>query len=396
MIRSQRTWTAAIVLTAVLSVSAFSPDRLRTTVEWLSDAMREGRAATSDGAAATGDYLLEQFRAAGLDAEFQAIDGRRRNVVGRLGTASRHIVVGAHYDGQGRGFPSASDNAAGVALMLELARELSRTDLPVSVLFIAFDDEERGLAGSRHYVQEPVLPLEDAIAAVILDTMGRSFLDLDRWTLIVLGSEFSPELGSIVDRTAESELMFLGTDLIGPRSDFAPFAMHGVPYLFFSNATHADYHGRGDTADRILYDRLAVDGDTIREVVTNIANLTMNPEYLGTPRYPDGEVAGLLSMLSTIEDERSGLSEEYRLLLDDLKTRLSAAPSRRDLRLATSVLLAMATPRVSSFSLVSLIGPFYESAGQGDVARAAYREALRWTTNATLRRSVEAKIQALD
>jgi hypothetical protein len=389
-------WLAAIAVTACLSVSAVSPVRLRTTVEWLSDSMREGRASTSEGAEAAGDYLLEQFEAAGLASEFQNIDASRRNVIGRVGTAERHIIIGSHYDGQGRGFPSASDNAAGVAIMVELARELAGMELPVSLLFVAFDDEERGLAGSRHYVRNPVLPLEDVIAVVIMDTMGRSFLDLERWTLIALGSEFSPQLSSIVRQRGGDKLVLIGTDLIGPRSDYASFARQRVPYLFFSNATHEDYHGAGDTPDRLRYDQMDSDQETIREVILDIAALPQRPAYLREPVYPENEAAELVSLLETILVERNELSAQYGVLVDDLKERLSQGPLREDLRLATSVLLAMATPRVSGFSLAALIGPFYESEGKVAEARAAYEEALRWTTNALARATIENKLDTLN
>ena len=389
-------WLTAIALTALLCVAAQSRENLETDVRWLSDPAREGRAAASAGAGATADYLFEQFRSIGLDTEFQDIDGNTRNVIGRLGTASRHIVIGAHYDGQGRGFASASDNAAGIAVMLELARSLSDADLDVSLIFIAFDDEERGLFGSRHYVANPILPLDDALAVVVMDTMGRSFIDLERWTLIVLGTEFAPELGEIVDLHGGSELVFLGTDLVGPRSDFAPFAAAQVPYLFFSNATHADYHGRGDTPDRLRYDRLDADGETIRQVIVDIAALGVRPEFLETPEYPDSEARGLVSLMATIENERSDLSSAYAVLFDDLKERLSPTSTRADLRLATSVLLAIATPSVSSFSLSSLIGPFYEAEGKSAEALAAYEEALRSTRNPFARSTLEEKIRSLD
>ena len=389
-------WLAALALTASLSVGALSPLRIETTVRWLSDSMREGRASASDGADATGDYLMEQFLEMGLEAEFQNIDSERRNVIGRLGTSPRHIVIGAHYDGQGRGFPSASDNAAGVAVMLELARELADAELGASLLFVAFDDEERGLNGSRHYVANPILPLDDALGVIIMDTMGRSFIDLERWTLIVMGTEFAPRLGEIVSSYGGDELTLLGTDLVGPRSDFAPFAAVGVPYLFFSNATHADYHGRADTPDRLNYARLDLDGETIRQVILDISRLDTRPEYLALPIYPEDEAFRLVQLMGTIEIERSEVAARYGVLFDDLRERLMDQPTRQELRLATSVLLAVATPSVSSFSLSSLIGPFYEAEGKSDQALAAYREALRSTSNPFARGTLEDKIRSLD
>jgi hypothetical protein len=229
------------------------------------------------------------------------------------------------------------------------------------VVFIAFDDEENGLNGSRYYVQNPVYPLEDLATAVILDTMGRSFMDLERWTLIVLGTEFSPELAAVVGRLDDPEIELIGTDLIGARSDFAPFAARRIPYLFFTNATHRDYHGTGDTPDRIRYDRLDRDAGTILQVILDVARLGSVPTFRTQPSYPQHE-AGLLSgYIDLIEAERPDLAESYRLLFGDLRVRLEGNPSREALHLAATVLLSAATPRLSAFPLAYAIGPFYEA-----------------------------------
>src|SRR5204863_9140959 len=103
--------------------------------------------------------------------------------------------------------PSASDNAAGVAVVLELVRELKSRELPVSLVAVAFDDEEQGLNGSRYYVDHPLYPLEKAQAAIIFDTMGRQFMDLSSWTMFVLGSEYSKELAAVVQKHTAPEML---------------------------------------------------------------------------------------------------------------------------------------------------------------------------------------------
>ena len=377
------------------SFSAVSVDRIRSTIAWLSDPALDGRQSQSPGALATADYLLEQFTEIGLSAQLQDIGPGRRNVVARWGNKAAHVIIGAHYDGQGMGYRSASDNAAGVAVMLELARDLGEVDLPVSLVFIAFDDEERGLNGSRYYTEEPVYPLEDARAVIIMDTMGRSFVDLEHWTLVVFGTEFSPELASIVERRRTPEMLPLGTDLLGPRSDFAPFAANQVPYLFFTNATHKDYHGGGDIPSRLQYDRLQTDAETIRQVVVDIASAGDEPTYLEVPSYPEGEYDELTAFLDAIESEHQDLSPSYSLMFADLRERLSVDPTRESLSLAISIMLSAATPRVSSFALSYLIGPLYESEGKREIAVAVYTEALKWTPNPFARKSLEEKIQSL-
>src|ERR1041384_3853208 len=210
----------------------------------------------------------------------QDFGGGRKNVVARTGKAERYVLLGAHYDGQGAGMPSASDNAAGVAVVIELIRELKAKELPVSIVAVAFDDEEQGLNGSRYYVDHPLYPLDNAQAAIIFDTMGRQFMDLSSWTMFVLGAEYSKELAGVIQKRSRPEMLVVGTDLIGPRSDFAGFGLKHVPYLFFTHATHKDYHGPGDTADRVDYGRLAQDSQYIAQVVEDIARLQSRPQVL--------------------------------------------------------------------------------------------------------------------
>ena len=92
-----------------------------------------------------------------------------RNVVGILPGAKEEwsaesVVVGAHYDHLGRGWPDvragqegkihpgADDNASGVAVLLDVARLLKETHNPSrSIVFVAFDGEEWGRKGSIRY-----------------------------------------------------------------------------------------------------------------------------------------------------------------------------------------------------------------------------------------------------
>ena len=79
-----------------------------------------------------------------------------RNIVARLNANSNQtVVVGAHYDnafssGKGQG---AYDNGSGVGIMLALAESLVGANLPFNIEFVAFGGEEKGLLGSRFYLQ---------------------------------------------------------------------------------------------------------------------------------------------------------------------------------------------------------------------------------------------------
>jgi hypothetical protein len=329
------------------------------------------------GAARAAQYIFDQFQQAGFNVQMQEFSNNRRNVVARLGSAQRHVVIGAHYDGQ-PGFPSASDNAAGVALLIEVARDLKTLNLPISVVAIAFDDEEQGLNGSNYYVDHPVFPLEQLSAALIFDTMGRHFLDLKTSTLFVLGAEYSRELAQVVERRARPDMLVAGADLIGPRSDFAGFARRKIPFLFFTHATHKDYHGEGDRPELLDYARLAEDAAAIEQMVADVARLPRNPAYLDAPVYGTREVATLTKIIAQVRQERPDLPNAYRLVFNDLEKRIQTDQSRATMNVAATALLALATPRLSPFLIEFIVAPAYQKDNKPEIARALLEEAARW------------------
>ncbi len=373
-------FAAALAVIVSITYSAAVPssvERLHSNVSWLSDPARQGRLAGTSGAVDSANYIAAQFREIGYDVQFQEFGGNRRNVIARLGAATNVIVAGAHYDGQGTGYPSASDNAAGVAVLLELARDLISAKLPVSLLLIAFDDEEQGLNGSRYFADHPAVPLENVESAIVFDALGRRFLDLKEWTTIVLGTEYSAELASVVRKSGGKDILNIGADLIGPRSDFAPFAARRVPFLLFSDGTYVDYHGKGDTAERIDYMHLADVCKIIGAVIRDIASLKMKPAYRSEPVYSMDESAKMLKLMASVRAEKKDLSLAYRLVFDDLKSRIPMDPSRESIRMATSALLAAATPAHARFFLDVELEPYYDMLKKQSIVTALREESAR-------------------
>src|SRR5262245_63506795 len=93
----------ALLVIALLTVSAISVDRMKAHVTWLADTAREGRRAGTPGAVSAADYIAGKLRETGYETQMQEFGGNRRNVIGRFGTSDKYIVIGAHYDGQGTG-----------------------------------------------------------------------------------------------------------------------------------------------------------------------------------------------------------------------------------------------------------------------------------------------------
>jgi Zn-dependent M28 family amino/carboxypeptidase len=193
------------------------------------------------------------------------VDGRLRarvrrvetqNVVGLVPGSERpdeYILVTSHYDHFGVGEPidgdsiynGAYDNASGTALLLEMARALAEIEPapPRSVLFIATGAEEQGLLGAQWYVQSPLYPLEQTVAAINLDganvwgeTTDVSVLGEERSELGLYLRRHLGHVGYTITPEAEPEV---GTYF---RSDHFPFARAGVPALYIKHGLQ--YVGR--------------------------------------------------------------------------------------------------------------------------------------------------------
>lgn len=109
-------------------------------------------------------------------------DGKSCNVIGLIEGSDpvlkeEVIIVGAHLDGQGylgELFPSALDNASGVADIMGAAKALAQSETKPkrSVLFILIGGEECGLYGSKFYADNPIFPIEKTVFMINLDMVG--------------------------------------------------------------------------------------------------------------------------------------------------------------------------------------------------------------------------------
>ncbi len=176
-----------------------------------------------------------------------------------------YIVFSAHMDHVGtsaaRGgadsiFNGADDDASGTAGVLELAEAFSRPGgrPKRSIIFLTVSGEERGLLGSGYFAANPPVPIEQLVANINMDMIGRNWRD----TIVVIGKEHS-DLGTTLARVnaANPGLGMTAIDDLWPeqsfytRSDHYNFARRGVPVLFFFNGVHADYHKASDSPDKI-------------------------------------------------------------------------------------------------------------------------------------------------
>ncbi len=203
------------------------------------------------------------------------------------------IVVSAHYDHLGMDgnivYNGADDDGSGTVAVLEIAEAMMQAKLNGegprrSILFMTFSGEEKGLFGSKSYTDDPVFPLENTIADLNIDMIGRvdDAHKNDSDYVYIIGSNFlSTELHSINEAAAKTytnlELDYSYNNTSDPnryyyRSDHYNFAKNNIPVIFYFNGSHDDYHKPTDDIEKINFDLLAERAKLVFHTLWILAN----------------------------------------------------------------------------------------------------------------------------
>ncbi len=281
---------------------AFTAQELMAHVTTLAGPDMAGRETGTPGNAKARAFVLEQFRAAGLEPlgktfempfafeRRQPADGKTESVKmqginlggicrGRGAKDNGAIVLTAHYDHLGVRdaaiYHGADDNASGVTMLLALARQCRITPWMHDAIFVAFDAEEMGLQGARAFVKTLPIPSNRTIALNInFDMVARG----DKNELYIAGTHHTPALKPILEPVASrSKIKVLfghdsggGQDDWTTQSDHAAFHQAGIPFIYFGVEDHPDYHKPTDTADKINPAFFYQSALTILDAVTTI------------------------------------------------------------------------------------------------------------------------------
>lgn len=204
-----------------------------------------------------------------VNTEVVEEEGRTVNVVGLIEGADsvlkdEYIVIGAHYDHIGLGkrnsrsyaksgdsiHNGADDNASGVAGLVELAEFFSckKKTLNRSLVFISFSAEELGLIGASYYVDNPKVSIDNTVAMINMDMIGR----LDNNELTIFGVGSSPEWEGIINDSNSKHNFDISLNNSGfAPSDQSVFFAEGIPVLHFFTGLHDDYHTPSDDWEKI-------------------------------------------------------------------------------------------------------------------------------------------------
>ena len=221
-----------------------------------------------------------------------------RNVLGFIeGTDEKLkeeiVVVSAHYDHLGKQGPviynGADDNGSGTTTVLEVAEAFAMakkngTGPRRSVLILLMTGEEKGLLGSKYYAERPIFPLENTIADVNVDMVGRvdeKYKENPNYIYVIGSDRLSSELHEINERMNKQytnlTLDYTYNAEDDPnryyyRSDHYNFAEKGIPAIFYFNGTHKDYHRPSDTVEKINFEKMETIGRLVFYTVWELAN----------------------------------------------------------------------------------------------------------------------------
>jgi hypothetical protein len=293
------------VLAAAVAAAAALTGCLPADVGALASDALEGRENETAGAAAARDYLLDQLRpisrgadtsATGDAAYLQRFYGGTNVVAVIPGTdlADRYVVVGAHYDGLGTTCRTvdaadqvcngATDNAAGVAVVLRVARELAAHPGRRSVVVAFWDGEEDGLLGSFSFVTNPLVPLDAVEAYVNYDIQGANLLPSLRTSTFALGAETGgSRLTGAVARSRDQAALqttMLSSIFGQGRSDHVAFLSNGIPSVFFSDSTGPCYHTAQDGVAVVDFGKLSQQAAMATRLVRDLASTSTPPDLV--------------------------------------------------------------------------------------------------------------------
>jgi hypothetical protein len=148
------------------------------------------------------------------------------------------------------------------------------------MVFIGFSAEERGLIGSRFYVNKPVFPLEDTVAMINFDMIGRMKGDL----LIINGARCGKEFPALLDQANKNESLKLNKSKTIAGSDHLPFYQKGIPAVHFFTGLTPDYHTPDDTFDKINVAGVVRTIDFCEQFLKGVVAMPTRVEYVKLAR----------------------------------------------------------------------------------------------------------------
>lgn len=278
-----------------------SSEQIMQDISFMAQDKLEGRLVGTEGEKMAAEYIASRFLSLGLSTfpSYQNYqqdyvvhkkpnphsltptgDVSSQNVIGYIDNKSdQYVIIGAHYDHLGYGHfgtlwdgdpaihNGADDNASGVAVMLEIAKQLINGPNNNNYVFMAFSGEELGLWGSNYWVKNPSIDLGKINYMINLDMVGR--LNAER-SVAINGTGTSPVWDKKLDQLNRYNFNIVkSASGVGP-SDHTSFYNNNIPVLHFFTGQHKDYHKPSDDVEFINAEGTTEIGSYILDIIYNL------------------------------------------------------------------------------------------------------------------------------
>jgi Zn-dependent M28 family amino/carboxypeptidase len=268
---------------------------------------------------------IDQRVSVTTDVEHATVDDR--SIVAMLegsdpALRDEHVLISAHFDHDGadgpRVYNGADDDGSGTVGLIEIAEAYALAAAAGqrprrSVIFAAWNSEERGLLGAWAYTEDPIIPLERIVAVLNMDMIGRNeevqpggggrFRGLELQTAEsnanatnIIGTLRSPDLRAAFDKANQGiglELKYRYDNNVSNlmrRSDHWPFIQRGVPGVWVHTGLHPDYHTIYDRPEKINYPKMQKIARMVYQTSWDLANSASRPRLLPPPSAPTDRV----------------------------------------------------------------------------------------------------------
>ena len=235
-----------------------------------------------------------------LNAQVEAVRTHADNILGLIPGADPKlrdevVIVSAHNDHigttkDGTVNNGADDNGSGTTTLMTAAAALAAQAPPRrTILFLSVSGEEKGLLGSEWWCNHPTVPLDQVVADINIDMVGRNDPDAvgatpspkhtDYNTLVARAVELGPTVGLEITWNAPKA----GDDRVDnyyQRSDHYNFAEKGIPVVFFFSGVHEDYHRPTDDIEKIDREKLRKMVHLVMALASDVANADQRPRKL--------------------------------------------------------------------------------------------------------------------
>ncbi len=301
-------------------LNTIKSEELKTHLEEVASDKYNGRMTGEEGHNQVCDYIRTYYKSQNISAPeshpdyYQIVPkdalpddlNASQNIISFIKGAdypNEYVYITAHSDHEGvidgEIYNGADDNGSGTAAVLEMAEAFNKAVVDGyrpkrSIVFLHVTAEEVGLYGSRYYSENPIFPMENTVATLNIDMIGRvdeRHKENENYIYIIGSDKISTELDFIAQK-ANNQFTNLNLDYkfnadndhnrYYYRSDHYNFALKGVPVIFFFNGEHEDYTKPTDTADKINYPLLTKRTKLIFATAWYLANSQerLNPEII--------------------------------------------------------------------------------------------------------------------